>query len=1135
MATASATAITDSGIQPAAGFRIIGGSSTDRLTVDDIVAAVASLNLDATNGIVSQSDTTARTYILGGAVAPIALASGSTTTVLQFASGTDLSDWTAGDVVQIGAVDATISSVDDASDTMTLTAALTAAPASGTFVRPPFDTFAHLENCIFRLQNNVGADSSSLDRGNGTSKVILSDQCDLVVGTDLSGDPALNPGVTVRGENLSYAYYSYSPLLIATWAKMVCHGLIRIAGTANSRINLVNRNPSSIVRIMPISHGADPWIDSQTATSQSLSVNVDLAAEVAEIYAFTVSLVARQRLTPGGLQASSLSVPTWIVPPGRRPSFFTQSLDALTGAEMILEDVAARAVGSEDTTGIDLYYVDDATTGTFRLRRWGGPLAAADFKVGNDDGHCRVVVEQEVTVKFLSPAGAALTVAALIETAEYAIVWPVGPNGTPVVTDTDYGQSDTLAAGEEISVDVAVAVIAAGRRGASAPRGADSGTAITFVANVKLRYSCWLFGREILMEEAVTLEAEDTGRREIIAQLAEDPLVTSATAADVPDAAETFDDVYDLLHQYAVENEEATAYTVDAGVIDVGRRAVTFAASSESLAVSGTAMTIPCHDDGLDVGHSLFGIETTGTITINAGVSVHGELIDTTGKRVTVYGLPAAHDAVVGAWPKSQGVSDRSNIITASISSGAATRIQFTLAVDQEYYLVVDAVSYMRNEPVSFDTNLHRDLDGSMRKITDAAGNDLVPAASALTVAEAAEMALVNYDAENDRIEFGATAAHNEFSFKAVARAIEVGQSAAAALSHQHICLLSTGAFTFESGSVRKIRRKSGIATSLVPDLSAFQITQIGSDDLKDFVEFDQGAIIVDNGVPSVVSLSLSVDDVNIPQAKWDERMLAVPESTRQLYAAATQTVFDALMAAVPSATRDLYKGRGGGSGSAPTVAEIVTGIKEADFDSAEAGTQLLGAMLVDLQTAVDAIPTDAVDVGALTNADHGLAALKTLIDAAKTAVDAIPTDAVDVGALTNADHGLAALKTLIDAAKTAVDAIPTDAVDVGALTDASHGLAALKTLIDAAKTAVDGVPSAPAIVDAIKAVEVETGVSLVDALRITLAVLAGTTTLDEDSQSRDRVTYRRLVGSSPAVKVSLGDDDGEREHVEVV
>ena len=1228
MATATAAAITASGIKPAAGFRITGGTASDRLTIADIVAAVSDLELDTDSGTVTQAGTTAQTFILGDEnKAILELDTGNTTTVLQIQGASGLSDYAVGDDVVINGETREIQAIttDATGGTITLTSALSNSPHHEDQLFAAKTTFVHLENCTFELISLTGLDHPSLARGNSTSKVILSDQCDLVVGTDLSGDPALNTGVTVRGENLGYDYYAYSPILSATWAKIVCHGLIRVAGTGNSRIQLVNRHPDSIIRFMAISFAADPWISGQTATGQSLSANVDLDVETAEIYAFANRLVARDALTPDGLKASSLSIPTWVVAAGNTPVFYSQTLDALPNRELILEDIAGRAVGSSGVTGIRLQYVDDASTGTFRLRRWGGPLTAASFSLGNDDGHFRVVVEQEVTLKFQSPAGAALDVKALIETASYDIAWPGGEDGTPTVTDTDYGEDDSLTAGSEISVNVEVAVIAGGRRGEQGLRGADSGTAITFVSNVKLRYSAWLYGREILVEQAVTLESEVTGRREVIVQMTEDELVTAATAADVADAAEDFDDVYDMLHKYVVDNEVAEPYTVDEGVMDVGSRNVTFAASTATLAVSDTAITIPCIGSAVvEVGHSLFGVKTSGTITIDSGVAVHGELIDSTGKLVTIYGLPAGHDAVVGAWPKSQGTSDRSNIVTAEIPSATATRVQFTLDVEAEYYIVSDAVSYLRHAPVSFDTEVHRDLNVSLHKITDAAGNDLVPPAADLTVAEVAELALIDYDAENDIIEFGATTANNEFSFNAVARGVEVGQSSTDALRHEHICMISTGAFTFESGTHRTLHRKSGVDAALVPDLSAFQFNQIGVDDIKDFVDYSDGAIIVNDGVPSVVSLNVS--DVNVTQTKWDERMAAVPSATRALYKAAlmTQTVFSSRMAGVPSATRDLYKGSGSGSGA--SVDDIVDGIKGADFPTVSGEDDRIGSLLhalpADLVTAIKGadFPTvsgeddrigsllhgiGAAVVAAVKGADfptvsgeddrlgsllHGIGA--AVVTAVKGAD--FPTVSGEDDRLGSLLHGIGAavvtavkgadfptvsgeddrIGSLLQAVKTAVDALPTGTpLTTTQLVDAIKGadfptvsgeddrLGSLLHGIGAAVvTAVKGAdfptvsgqadrlgsllhgaytgtpPTAAAVAAEVRQLSIEAGVDLQAALRLVLAVVAGTTTIDTDADGNERVTFKRLdSAATAAVRVSVGDDEGERTAAEVV
>ena len=330
-------------------------------------------------------------------------------------------------------------------------------------------------------------------------------------------------------------------------------------------------------------------------------------------------------------------------------------------------------------------------------------------------------------------------------------------------------------------------------------------------------------------------------------------------------------------------------------------------------------------------------IVANGQISINSGdaVAITGPYTDADGKRVIIQGLPSSHAAVCGAWPQSQGLTNRSGIVTGEVDGDSGTTVVLTLATDTPFYLVADAVSYFRSAEISFDTAIHDDVDVSLRRIVDAAGNDLIP--DMLTTAEQSQYDLIDYDVAADEIIFGGTSSVQTFSYNAVARAIEVGQSGQEAQENPYVCIIETGSFKFDSGANRTIKRKSGLATSIVPDLSGFQFTQIGSTDAKDFVDFANGAILVNTGNPAVVSLSgvaesdfhgyldsaeaSILNKYKLTQAEFDTRMLAVPDTTKDDYhgsggggGSLDQTTFDERMLAVPDTTKAGYKGTGSGS-----------------------------------------------------------------------------------------------------------------------------------------------------------------------------------------------------------------------------
>ena len=320
--------------------------------------------------------------------------------------------------------------------------------------------------------------------------------------------------------------------------------------------------------------------------------------------------------------------------------------------------------------------------------------------------------------------------------------------------------------------------------------------------------------------------------------------------------------------------------------------------------------------------------------------------------------------------------------------------LSIKLAADTDYFLVADAVSYLRSTPVRFNTGAVQTVEVGLREIRDAAGNDLVPLHSDLTADEKAQCDQIDYDVAADTIAFGATAEIQKYAFKTVARAIEVGQSSAAALSNPYICLIQSGAFILESGSSRMIQRKAGLDGALVPDLSAFQFAKTGSTDLRDFVDFANGAIIVDDGPPAVVSVS------GTSEADFHRYLSNLPAATRQAIAdALTQSRFDTLIGAVPSSTKDTYKGTGGGSGSGSTLTQsafdsLMAGLPDSTKNALKADVSTLATMAQ--ITGLNDVSTGAI-IAAIQSMDasneNGTQTLATVLDAIKAVVDAIPTD----------------------------------------------------------------------------------------------------------------------------------------------
>ena len=414
------------------------------------------------------------------------------------------------------------------------------------------------------------------------------------------------------------------------------------------------------------------------------------------------------------------------------------------------------------------------------------------------------------------------------------------------------------------------------------------------------------------------------------------------------------------------------------------------------------------------------------------------------------------------------------------IEDGDATTIRLRLARNTSYYLITDAVSYLRSSALLIDTGVISSVTGTLRRIVDTAGNDLVPLDSDLTTNEREQLKLIEYDVNDDVIRFGASSSINEYTFAPVARAIEIGQSSPQALADPYIITLREGSFTIENDSDRTIERASGVDMALVPDLSNFQITKIGSTDQKDFVDYSKGAIIIQSSSPAVVSVV--IDEVDIPQDNFDERMAGVPATTKDdfksdaslqaigasifgnsfqgTWAAGTFAVGDVAWhsdrfyectvartasntdnPATDTASWDVAQvtasGGGGGSLDQTTFNTRMANVPSATKDTYKAASVSFDQSTFDARMA--AVPSATKDsyksnVSILENTTHGLAALKTLLDAIPTDNPTVPTTAQIVTAIQAADFdatsGTQTLAQVLAAIKTVVDDIPSDVID---------------------------------------------------------------------------------------------------------
>ena len=216
-------------------------------------------------------------------------------------------------------------------------------------------------------------------------------------------------------------------------------------------------------------------------------------------------------------------------------------------------------------------------------------------------------------------------------------------------TSTSNADGEGSLGGATGAYDQAVVVEALGRRitggagGTGTVDGAYTSAAhakADYGSHVALTYDVFSFGRQILTNVAWTAVLSGqagAGKQTLgVVQLNDELNLTAADSASVPATAATFDDVFDILYDWAITNRSALPFTASAGDIDFGSLAVTFDASGGALAVDLAAQTItvPCAAT-LDQGTIHRSLTTTGSFTAT-GVTILGRITDANGTPSTV-------------------------------------------------------------------------------------------------------------------------------------------------------------------------------------------------------------------------------------------------------------------------------------------------------------------------------------------------------------------------------------------------------------------------------------------------------------------------------------------------------------------
>ncbi len=234
----------------------------------------------------------------------------------------------------------------------------------------------------------------------------------------------------------------------------------------------------------------------------------------------------------------------------------------------------------------------------------------------------------------------------------------------------------------------------------------------------------------------------------------------------------------------------------------------------------------------------------TGTFTAN-GIAVTGSVLHADGLVASFTGLPTT--GVVGAWLASQGLGNRTGIIAGGQINGV---VQLELQPNTEYYIVADAIGYARMEAVLMDTTNQSTLAINLSRIVDETGSDLVP--MNLNDQEQQQADMLSFDPITFTAVINANEQVHDFSFNAVAYYIESVQSSGAFLASPTTIGIRTAEFVLAANSFFKLGRNPN--ATAVPDLSAFTFRKEGSTKQTDFINFDNGGLIINSNRPIIVS-----------------------------------------------------------------------------------------------------------------------------------------------------------------------------------------------------------------------------------------------------------------------------------------
>ena len=437
-------------------------------------------------------------------------------------------------------------------------------------------------------------------------------------------------------------------------AKVVCGGGARIVDVPNiivvsqasqpferATILLANNNPGSKIRYTLRSGSASR----ASGYSRPSDLNSDADTPHVLFYNLGGSVAVRDIEMVGDGQYLWFRDNTWSAPTRLRIAsdgrVVMRSASLTTGSQQL-----AHVIGSADET----CFISCSSNASINVRlqreQTSSRMVYLNLAGAPMSTHWRVYLDTNTTTRSLH---------------ENHIVVPVtvkGPGGTPIegcaididsrrptlvsgqvqfqeigatrATGTTDANGKVLVGSTDGQFQGAICIEAIGRVGHT-NRGTFQGTdhaSVAYGSYNTLTYNAHHFGHEIVNRHPFipalsSFDLKD-GIRPLEITLRADPLLSVATAEELPAEATTFDHIYDGTYERAMFHESPLAVTVTNGVMDAGARNIVLSKTASRLIhFTETEMTVKAGSI-LAEGTHIKRIETTGSLTIGRGIQVTG-------------------------------------------------------------------------------------------------------------------------------------------------------------------------------------------------------------------------------------------------------------------------------------------------------------------------------------------------------------------------------------------------------------------------------------------------------------------------------------------------------------------------------